>query len=89
MVEGEGRVVAEPKVYNNTKLPLDAIVKLPVVGVCRNEWRQRDVTLRRAGPGLVISTGVSFDQSMVVVAVERDEEHGHTLAAWPRTYVHK
>jgi hypothetical protein len=78
------------EVVNNTTYDVDQIMKaLDIVGVCRNEWRQRHVVLYRFAPGQVISLGTAFDDSITVIALETDGDHANTLAAFPRTYVHE
>lgn len=62
------------KINNNTELTIEQIEALPLVGICRNVWRQRDVRLYRVAEGEVISIGVSFDRAQTIIAREKDAE---------------
>jgi hypothetical protein len=70
------------KVINNTKLDLAILADLPKLGTYRNEWRQRMVTLYRLAPGRVVSYGLAFDASLVIICDESDELHAGALAAF-------
>jgi len=70
------------KIHNNTSLPLNTLgeisvwqTKEPLIKVVRNEWSQREVRLY-ADPRdktSIVSIGVTFDQTMCVVALDSRE----------------
>lgn len=74
--------------FNNTSLTVEEIERLPILGTYRNEWRQRNVTLRRLSEGQVISTGLRANGE-VVIAQEPDADHFRALDAFAygRTYI--
>jgi hypothetical protein len=78
MVTTKGRKTT----HNTTGIELEQILRMPLLGTYRNEWRMRTVSLYRESPGYVISIGESFDDSMVVVARETDLDHCRALDAF-------
>jgi len=77
------------RIVNNSGMDLSAIVRdLPMVGIMRNNWRQRMVTLYQVSETEVISIGKSFDLKEIVVCREPRESFKSTLAAYPSTYVY-
>lgn len=59
------------KENNSTKLTRAEIEALPVVGMIRNNWRQRFVTLYAADdPTRLYMVGVSFDGNLCVISLE-------------------
>lgn len=64
------------KVYNNTKYSNDEILSFPVIGYTASKWRQRNICLREhpEDPTRLISDGITFDESMRVIADESKEE---------------
>jgi hypothetical protein len=79
----------EMTTHNNTDLTLEQIKALPLLGVYRNNWRQRDVVLYRFAADRVISVGTSFDRGVRVIALESDADHFRALDAFAygRQYV--
>lgn len=78
-----------PVVHNNTALALEDVIKLPFLGRYRNNWRQRYVDLYRSSPGHVIAVGTTFDNRMIVVSEETDQDHSRALSAFAngRSYI--
>lgn len=60
------------EVHNNTNYEIRDILKLPLLGVTINNWRQREIKLFQhpMKEDHVISYGVTFDASMTVIAEE-------------------
>ena len=63
----------KPKVYNNTSLTLDEVNALPLIGKTVSNWRQRNIELRQhpSDGTLLVSVGTTFDEKMVVIAIEK------------------
>lgn len=78
-------------VYNNTTFTMDEIKKFQVLGTTASKWRQRDVTLLQhpTDANSVVSVGVAFDRTAVVIAVEPREDWKTALdyAARGKVYV--
>lgn len=60
------------KIHNNTQLSIEEIGRLPVLGKTVSKWRQRNITLRQhpTKEDYVISVGVTFDGTMMVISEE-------------------
>jgi len=84
-----GPPIEKAKTVNITGLSLEEIENLPRVGVCKNLWRNRWVTLYRYDDARVVSVGCAFDNLTVVILLEPNEAHTWTLRAFPRTYTHE
>jgi hypothetical protein len=59
-------------IHNNTSFTYEEITKFKRLAITINEWRQRNITLYQHpnDPERVISVGVTFNNSMIVVADE-------------------
>lgn len=63
--------MAGMKTNNTTTLTREEIQKLPVVGMIRNNWRLRMVTLYESpSPYKVYMIGISFDLRLEVITEE-------------------
>ena len=69
--------------HNHTPWSLDTIRTFPVIGQTVNQWRQRTVTLYEHPDvlSMVVTVGITFDQSMCVCAVE-DRRHWRTALSY-------
>lgn len=59
------------KTFNNTKLTEEEIMSRKRVGIIRNNWRQRMITLYESDDATkVYMIGIAFDNSMKVISHE-------------------
>jgi hypothetical protein len=79
------------QIINNTALPLEEIKRLPLVGLCKNKWRMRDVEIYQhpTDPNSVYSVGVNFDKKKTIICLESRKEHMWALNSFPRVYIHE
>ena len=77
-------------IVNNSGMQLEAINKLEVIGVCRNNWRQRTVFVYAIpnNEQEVISRGESFDGKQVFYCREPRNGFCNAIAVYPKTYVY-
>ena len=71
------------EIHNRTPFTADEIREFTVLKYVRNEWRQRNITLYQhpTEEDKIVSAGLSFDQTQVVVCVETKEEWARELGA--------
>ena len=57
------------EIYNHTNLSIHEIELLPIIGIVKNLWRQRDITIYKhpTDEKMVISDGITFDKRMRVI----------------------
>jgi hypothetical protein len=81
------------KIYNNTDLSVEMVNSLERLGTTRNEWRGRNIRLLQHPnkPDHVISDGITFDNTMRVIAEESKSSWTTALeyAAIGKVYVSK
>jgi hypothetical protein len=78
------------QVHNKTPFnPANIKASWRLVGRMRNEWRQRDVELYRAPTDILVSIGVAFDKSEMVIAEEQWEDWLRTMEVFPKTLLYK
>lgn len=65
--------MTKPTVHNNTELTEEQIRGQRIVGVIRNEWRQRTVELfeDEEDEAMLFMIGTSFDGTKVVISHEQ------------------
>ncbi len=89
---------AQPTIYNNTVdsrefyLTLEEIERRPLIGIVKNNWRQRTVKLYAgAAAGMAYMVGRTFDGSEIIVSHEALGGNEHTaIDYWQhgqKTYV--
>jgi hypothetical protein len=83
-------VKKRPKLSNGTKFSLENIEKFELLGHTVNNWRQRRINLyaHPTDPNLLISVGVAFDRTAVIVCEEPREQWATALDYAKRGKVH-
>lgn len=71
------------KVYNRTNLTIEEIAQLKVIMTVRSEWRQRNIRLlyHPTDMNRVISDGITFDQTIRVIADETFDDWKRELTS--------
>ena len=65
----------QAEIHNNTPFSLPDIRNLPFIGLTVNKWRGRNVyLLQHPAENYVVSVGITFNQNMVVIAVEHKDQ---------------
>lgn len=79
------------RVINNTSYPIEDIKKMEPIGKCRNNWRQRNITLYQHPtlPDRILSIGIHFNEEQTIVCDELKQDHRNTLEAFPKTYIYE
>jgi hypothetical protein len=80
----------QPIVHNSTHCSLEEIQTWKVIGLLRNCWRGRNVTLYEIPESdgtQIVSVGVTFDGAEVVVCAEQREAFKVTLERFPQPVV--
>lgn len=82
------------EIINNTIWTLEQVKAMKKIGVCRNEWRQKYVTIYELPPHTpptndVVSIGETFDGKRIVVCRESRDGHRNAIADFPRTYIYR
>lgn len=80
-----------PKVENNTTFKVEEIAGFKLLGMTKNNWRQRNIALYQhpTEEDKVVSHGATFDNRMIVICVDKKEEWAVALdyAARGKVYV--
>jgi len=61
------------RTFIHVEMTIEQIEALPLIGKTINNWRQRNVVLREhpTDPTMLISDGITFDNSLRVIAAEK------------------
>ncbi|GMV81473.1 MAG: hypothetical protein AMXMBFR7_26570 [Planctomycetota bacterium] len=75
--------------HNHSGLSESEIEALPVIGLHKSLWRQRDIEIRELTAESVVSSGVTFDGRMKVIAVEPRADWANTIERYPAVLISK
>lgn len=77
------------KISNTSGMARAEISELKIIGLCRNNWRQRFVTVYEIPDSTdVISVGEAFDQSSTVICREPRNGFSNAIAMFPKPYIY-
>ena len=85
------RGLTTAKIHNHTTFTMKEIVELQALGTTVSKWRGRDITLLQhpTDADSVVSVGVTFDHTSIIISVESKNEWATALdyAAHNKVYV--
>lgn len=72
---------------NSENITIETIKGKPVIGLLKNNWRQRHVTIydHPTNPEMVVSVGVPFNNTEQIVCVEERTAYARVISRYPET----